>query len=151
MYVPSGTRIAVRYTFPSSSVGTAIPVLYYTTVAGGTQAEAGVTSQVTLDGTTYVEIGATPPLAGGVEVTGFLYGNSGTPTRKINFGLGAASSEVAVTGGLMSSTNSGSGLGARVPVTNIPPFNWPAGTRLAVKADGADTNSVGVVWRESLV
>lgn len=147
IYIPSGTRIAVRYTdLVGGTLADRTVHLFYSTVTSGTQVEAGFSAPVPANGTTWAQIDATPPKTGGVQVIGFSHWNN--TAGKIRFGLGASGSEVAVTGYLNGSQNSSSSSAGMVQW--ITPFEWTSGSRLAVQADGTNSFDVTVYWRESL-
>jgi hypothetical protein len=143
VYVPAGKRIAVRIQ-GNLTAGVRSVRLFYATVTAGAEVEEDMTTAVSTSGTAWVEIGASPPKAGGVEVVAYIYRNANRtpPIRTIQFGFGASGSEVVATAPVMPATN-----GGWIP---IPPFTWPPSTRLAARSDGASTSTVSVVWRESL-
>lgn len=140
VFVPAGTRVAVRSDGWSTNVADTVTLHYANAQVTGVQVEAGVAS-VTLSGTTYVQVGATPPIAGGVEVIGY------SCASPVIFGIGAAASEVAQTG-----TCAAFAASTTQPVQPmyIPTFTWTSGSRLAVKSTGASTNTCYVYWRETL-
>jgi hypothetical protein len=139
VFVPTGTRVAVRSTNWTGSASDNVVVHYANAQVTGVQVQAGVTSAV-LSGTTYVQVGATPPIAGGVEVIGY------SCASPVIFGLGAASSEVVQTG-----TAERTAAATPSPPMYIPTFTWTSGARLAVKSSGASTDTCYVYWRESLL
>lgn len=152
MFVPAGTRLAFHTEGGLTGAGSQVSITYVET-STGTQARADVTySSTVTPNNTWVQVGATPPLAGGVWVIGFGYGGRiSAPPSQIRFGTGGSGSETAVTGWVNGSKwYNGSGLGD--PQTYIPPFWWPPSTRLAVQRDAtpsADGQAV-IYWRESL-
>ncbi|NBU34661.1 hypothetical protein EBZ38_16820 [bacterium] len=145
VYAASGTRLAVRPTnsLPSGSVVTLHGISGY----AGIQVEAGATSTVTVtSNSTWFEVAATPPKAGGAYVIGYQCTSASTSgTGSVEFGFGAAGSEVSATGLFPSMS------GSLQPIAFLPPFVWSASTRLAVRRNvGTGNSDVTVYWRESL-
>ncbi|NDD85815.1 hypothetical protein EBZ38_16260 [bacterium] len=153
MFVPAGTRLAFHTEGGLTGSASQISVNYVET-STGTQAQADiVTSSTVTPNSTWVQVAATPPLAGGVWVIGVYYGGARTsaPGSQVRFGTGASGSETAVTG-YVNGSRWYYGSGITEPQAYIPPFWWPPSTRLAIQRDatpGADSQAV-VFWRESL-
>lgn len=140
VYVPSGTRVAVRGNFGGTG---SLVMLYADAQVSSVQVEAGSAS-ATLSGTSWVQVSATPPIAGGVQVIGY---GCASP---VIFGLGTSGSEVAQTGTCAGLTGVGV-ISGRPLQMHIPTFTWTSGSRLAVKSTGASTYTCWIYWRESLV
>jgi hypothetical protein len=142
IYVPASTRIAVR----SSNALAVNPMRFdfmCCEVASGTATQAGRIA-VTLSNTSWVQVAASPPLAGGVEIVGYSV-NVGDLVRTFELGFGGSGSEVAATGALGGTNRVDSGGPAW-----IPPLTWPASTRLAVRCSGTLSATFTLYWRESL-
>jgi hypothetical protein len=142
VYVPTATRLALRGTLVSggSMPGGVDVHVFYSAIGTGTQVQAGRTALTTLSGTAWVQVAATPPIGGGVQIIGIVY--SDTLTRKARLGLGPAASEVAITGYAHPAESS---------IVHIPPVEWTSGTRLSAQSDdAASVGSVYVIWRQTL-
>jgi hypothetical protein len=136
VYVPANTRIAYRRLTGSTSSSSAQNIRYYT-VSSGTTAEFGQIER-TFSGTSWVEVGSSPPLAGGVWVVGLdELGNQG-----ITYAFGASGSEVVQTNVILNSPGG---------YNYFPPFFWPPSTRLSLRAgNSAASNTIRTQWRETL-
>lgn len=146
--VPAGTRLAVYYatTSVTPSLNNAKVVVYYTKMASAPTQYEGATTALTSNGssTAWVQVAATPPLAGGVWVVGFS--KSQGSGAAVQFGLGGSGSEVAATP-YRDTPDTISNTPSEVWV---PPFFWPAGTRLAFRTSTAAATNIATIWRESL-
>jgi hypothetical protein len=140
--VANGTRIAFRTTIGGTNQS--VFVHYTPTSSVPSLVQMGWTSSATISGTSWVQIAATPPVAGGCYIVG-LEGFAGVlfSSYGIQLGFGGSGSEVATTGAMQ---QGGGGL-----VSLRSPIYWSPSTRLAVRSDNASAGgSVRVIWRETL-
>jgi hypothetical protein len=141
--VASGTRIAYRTT--SGAANTSVAVHYTPTSSVPSLVQAGVTASATPSGTSWVQIAATPPIAGGCYIVG-LQGSafSASTYLGVQLGFGGSGSEVATTGYMIGITDN--------YVNQLrSPILWGASTRLAFRCDAASIGgNVAVIWRETL-
>lgn len=141
--VANGTRIAYRTS--SGAAATTVAVHYTPTTSVPSLVQAGVTATATASGTSWVQIAATPPIAGGCYIVG-LQGSSFSASTYlgVQLGFGGAGSEVATTGYMIGATDQ--------YVNQLrSPILWGASTRLAFRCDAASVGgNVAVLWRESL-
>jgi hypothetical protein len=140
VYVPAGTRIAIR---SAVNAGALTARLHYSVVTTGTQYQAGVARVSGLaNSTAWQQVAATTPIAQDIYIIGVSKGLQASPFR---LGLGPAASEVAITGDV-----NPNGIGG-MPV-DIPAVVWTNGTRLALQypsAPGGATD-ITVYWRAGL-
>jgi hypothetical protein len=136
VYVPANTRIAYRRLTGSTGSPTAQRLRYYT-VSSGTEAEYGQIER-TFSGTSWVEVGASPPLAGGVWVVSL----DELSNQGIRYAFGAAGSEVEQTNFIFNFAPD---------LTFFPPFFWPPSTRLSLRGGTSGASStIRTQWRETL-
>lgn len=150
--VPAGTRLAVYYATTASSpnLSNARVVVYYTKMSTAPTMYEGATTARVNNGTStaWVQVGATPPLAGGVWVVGYSSSRTGgSGSQSIQLGTGASGSEVAVTPYRHDANDNG----GRPTEIWVPPFFWAASTRLAARTSASvPACDIAVIWRESL-
>lgn len=158
VYVPSGTRLAARR-FRADGGGSntganEITVHYVTATTPGTQVQAGWARVAAPNSTAWTEIAATPPVAGGVYVVGYIWQTA----FAARLGLGASGSEVATTGymqggrSIVNTQNYFLGTAQVGAVVWIPPVFWSAGSRLAAQWQATPGTGYDfyILWRETL-
>jgi hypothetical protein len=135
VYVPASTRVAYRRITADTSVSSQQSFASYEVASGSSSQFNDISA--TLSGTSWIQVGTAPPVAGGVWVVG----QQSTSAEPVQYGFGASGSEVAQTA-LISNLST--------DLLYFPPFFWPPSTRLAIRSDASGSGVIRTLWRETL-